>query len=149
MTSSSIFASPSSGKTYVITTTSPSSERYKNQGEWSYSSPIGKPAEPLPSETTHNFQQFEKNQSLVAGAVSRQCNIFAVLERTGNIFYLPLTGHSGGGIYSAVETPIKLKSSLCEQDRPSHRCLRFDPLGTSLYAADATGWIIVTTFGQG
>ena len=149
MTSSSIFASPSSGKTYVVTTTSPSSERYKNQGEWSYSSPIGKPAEPLPPEMTHNFEQFRKNQSLVAGAVSHQCNIFAVLERTGNIFFLPLTGHSEGGICSAVEIPIKLKSSLCKQDRPSPHCLRFDPLGTRLYAADATGRIIVFTFIEG
>lgn len=149
MTSSSIFTSTFSGKMYVITTTSPSSERHKNMGEWSYSSPIGKPSENLPPDTTHNFEQFRKNQSLVAGAVSRQCNIFAVLERTGNIFLLPLTGHSRGGIYSEVEKPIKLESALYKQDRPSPLCLRFDPMGTRLYAVDAKGKIIVTTFGEG
>lgn len=136
---------------YLIATTSPSSERYKNGGEWSYSCPVGKPDEPLPQAVIHNFEQFGKHQSLVAGAVSRQCNIFAVLERSGNIFFLPLTGHSEGGIHSKVKTPTKPKVSLCEQKqgRSSPLCLRFDPTGTRLFAVDATGRIIVTTFKEG
>lgn len=130
---------------YVVTTTSPSSERFKNGGEWPYSSPIGKPSESLPSDTIHNFEQFQKHQALKAGAVSQKCNIFAVLEQNGNISFLPLTGHSKGGIHSD-ETPIRLEISLCEQDRPSPLCLRFDPTGTRLYAVDAKGKIIITTF---
>ncbi|MCJ1461908.1 hypothetical protein MMC07_000507 [Pseudocyphellaria aurata] len=148
VTSSSVFTSPSSGERYVITTTSPSSERYKNGGEWPYSAPIGRPSESLPPDITHSFQQFRKQQALVAGAVSQQCNIFAVLEKTGNIFYVPLSAHSGGGIHSKIEKPIKLKGSLCKQDRPSPDCLRFDPAGTRLYAVDATGKITITTFSE-
>lgn len=131
---------------YLITTTSPSSERSKNGGEWPYACPVSKPNEPFPQAMIHNFEQFAKHQALVAGAVSRQCNIFAVLERTGNIFFLQLTGHSDGGIHSKVQTPIKLKVSLCKQVRSSPLCIRFDPSGTRLYAVDATGRIIVSTF---
>lgn len=143
VTSSSIFTSPSSGRMYVLTTTSPSSERSRNGGEWSYSSPVGRS---LPPENIHNFEQFGNHQSLAAGTVSRRCKIFAVLEKTGRIFFLPLTGHSKGGIHSEVENPIRIESSLCKQHRSSPHCLRFDPTGTHLYAVDAKGKIIVATF---
>jgi len=71
-----------------------------------------------------------------------------VLEKSGKILILPLTGHEDGGICSRDEASRTLRDSLCESKsmRATASCLRFDASGERLHAVDPEGKLIVVGF---
>ena len=159
MTSASIYKSPSR-RLYVLCSTAPSTERWRNKGEWSFIVPL-----PLPSQTTpptqitqppkstiHNFEQFEQHRALFGGCVSSRHNIFAVLEKTGRVSVLSLDAHEISGVHSAQDNAELLSTStltlLCEQKRSGTSRLRFEPeaKGGRLIAVDVRGKVVVTEF---
>ncbi|KAL2047571.1 hypothetical protein N7G274_000612 [Stereocaulon virgatum] len=159
ITSISIYKSPSQ-RFYILCTTAPSSERWRNKGEWSFIIPLPlRPPATLPTQlihptdnNIHNFEQFEKHRALLGGCVSIEHSVFAVLEKTGKISLLSLDPHSRGGVYSAQDNAELLSTSastsLCEQKRSGTSAMRFEPEaeGGRLIAVDARGKIVVTKF---
>ncbi len=145
ITSASTFKGPS-GTTYVACTTSPSSERYRNDGEWSFILPLSYTEGPRlrpPNPPCHDLGQF--THALTVGCVSKKHHVLAVLEDSGKISILSLMGHEEGGICGEGDAE-RLSEALCKQEKPSTSCLRFDPDGERLFAVDPRGKIIITDF---
>ena len=153
ITSMSFFTSPT-GTYYICCTTSPSSERFRNGGEWSFVLPVPSLGYPLPQHVVRPFHQFGRDITpLVAGSVSSSGCIFAVLETTGKIHLLPLIAHEGGGIQGSTDASIiSLGVKMKEQSDSAlstRSSLRFDPSGTKLYAVDTTGQILMVDLVRG
>ena len=147
ITSASTFQGPS-GLTYLACTTSPSSERYRNGGEWPFISPLSYRRGPElrpPNAPFHNLEQFKEHHALTVGCVSTKHNVLAVLEGSGKISILSLKSHEDGGI-CGEEKAQRLSEALHRQEKPSTACLRFDPEGERLFAIDPKGKIIITDF---
>ncbi len=147
MTSATIYQSPAN-RLYVLCTSAPSSERWRHQGEWSFILPIARDSSRShihQGSNSHDFEQLEGHDPLLAGCSSTQHHIFTILETSGRLSTLPLDKHEDGGIYSPEDAEI-LPHSLCKQDRPLMDCLRFDPTGSCLFAVDPEGKIVVTEF---
>ena len=169
VTSTSIYISPSNN-IYLLCTTSPSSERHQNQGEWSFILPLpnlGKltapQLRPPYRDNIHNFEQFENHRAITAGAVSSRHNVFAVLEVNGRISLLPLKASAQGGI-CGVNTKNKMKDLdesrgsisytdtrvgmkiLDERLGGTGGCLSFTPDGEKLIAVDARGKVVIVDF---
>ena len=152
ITSTSIYTSPTSpmNRRYVLCTTSPSSERHYNSGEWSFSLPLPSPSSPTPrwrppSNIIHDFEQFQHHRPIRAGAVSDNHNIFAVLEDNGRISTLALTAGSPGGVCGLSDESKEL-TFLDKSIGAIGGCLRFTPDGERLVAADAKGKIVIAGF---
>ena len=148
VTSASMYIGPS-GRPYVLCTTAASTERWRNGGEWSFCSPVILPPSQVPEMAIHDLDQLGKQQTLIAGAVSSSASIFAVLEKTGRIYLLKLSGHEDGGVCGQVDPPQRLPASLSEFSRVSTQgttCLRFDPTGSIMYAISPKGRLIVVRF---
>ncbi|KAI4090549.1 MAG: hypothetical protein LQ344_004690 [Seirophora lacunosa] len=147
VTSAIIYKSRSE-QAYILCSTSASTERYKSKGDWSFTSPVTATNEDMPSTSVHEFVNLQAYRHLVAGAVSSVANIYAVLEKSGKIVILRLTGHEEGGICSRDEAPRKLRASLCGTRglRASASCLRFDPEGKRLFAVDPEGTLLIVRF---
>ncbi len=150
MTSAVTYMSPK-GQGYLLCTSSASTERFRTGGEWPFSSPIAPALEHAPSSSVQDFIALKDHRRLVAGAVSSATNTFAVLEKSGKILILQLTGHEDGGICSRNEAPKTLQDSLCElrSMRATASCLRFDASGERLYAIDPEGKLIIVAFTPG
>ena len=147
ITSSTTFKGPS-GTIYVACTTSPSSERYWNDGEWSFISPLSYRRGPElrpPNPPFHNLEQFREHRALTVGCVSRTHNVLATLEDSGKISILSLKNHERGGICGEDDAE-RLSEALHKHEKPSTSCLRFDPAGERLFAIDIKGKIIMTEF---
>ena len=148
ITSASTFKEPS-GNTYVACTTSPSSERWRNDGEWSFIVPLpftGGPRLRPTKPPCHDLEQFKKHRALTLGCVSKKHNVLAVLEDSGEISVLSLKSHEMGGICGEEGDAERLSQALCKQEKPSASCLQFDPDGERLFAIDPSGKIIITEF---
>ncbi|KAL9599701.1 MAG: hypothetical protein Q9219_003689 [cf. Caloplaca sp. 3 TL-2023] len=147
VTSAVIFHTPSK-RSYVLCSTSASTERFRSKGEWSFSALVTAGAEQSSHSSVHDFTDLTSYRQFVTGAVSGAANLYAVLEKTGKILILQLTGHEEGGIYTRNQAPVTLKVSLCSlrTSRASAACLKFDPSGKKLYAVDPGGKLAVTTF---
>ena len=147
ITSASTFTGPS-GAIYVACTTSPSSERWRNDGEWSFIVPLPFTRGPRlrpPNPPCHDLKQFGKHHALTLGCVSTKHNVLAVLERSGVISVLSLKSHETGGICGEGHAK-RLSEALFKQEKPSTSCLHFDPDGERLFAIDPKGKIIITEF---
>ena len=133
---------------YLFSTTSASTERFRSQGEWCFSSPVARANEQVPPQTVHDLTALQDHRQIVAGTISSVANKFVVLMKSGMVLVLSLTGHEEGGICSRKDAPDVLPVSLCElkSSRATPTCMRFDPSGTKLYAVDPEGKLIVVTF---
>ncbi|KAL8994326.1 MAG: hypothetical protein Q9169_005674 [Polycauliona sp. 2 TL-2023] len=147
LTSVAMYDSPSQ-QPYVFCTTSASTERYRSEGEWAFSSPVAPPNEQVPPKSVHDLTALQDHRQLVAGTVSSKANKFAVLTKLGKILILSLSSHEEGGICSLNEEPDILPLSLCalRSSRATPTCIRFDPEGTKLHAVDPEGKFIVVMF---
>lgn len=147
ITSATTFKGPS-GTIYVACTTSPSSERYRNDGEWPFISPLSHARGPElrpPNPPFHNLEQFKEHHALTVGCVTRKHDVLAVLEDSGEISILSLKNHEKGGICGEGNAE-RLSEALYKHEKPSTSCLRFDPAGERLFAIDTKGKIIMTDF---
>ena len=147
ITSASTFKGPS-GTIYVACTTSPSSERWRNDGEWSFIVPLPFTRGPRlrpPNPPCHDLEQFKKHHALTLGCVSTKHNVLAVLENLGKISILSLKSDEMGGICGEGDAE-RLSDALFKQEKPSTSCLQFDPDGERLFAIDPKGKIIITDF---
>ncbi|KAH0537561.1 hypothetical protein FGG08_005660 [Glutinoglossum americanum] len=144
ITSASLFTS-SSGRSYVLCTTSPT-QKYNVGREQSFISPVFLQSESLHLDLVHFLEPLNRRQGLIAGAALSHTNVIAVAERTGKIMVLPLTPHDGGGIHSDIREPLELNNSLFSEAGPPMNCLRFNPAGTHLYAIDVKGEVIIKRF---
>ena len=135
-----------SGNPYVLCTTSPSRERSKNNGEWSFVSPVGAGPAKVPPQLHHNLWRLRKAGAIIAGAVSPDGSIIALLEETGNILLMSLVAQEGGGL-SALE-PITLDATLKRQTSASPTALRFCEVERRLclLAVDPEGTVIRLDF---
>ncbi|KAL8648296.1 MAG: hypothetical protein Q9210_005071 [Variospora velana] len=145
---SAVIYNSRSKQSYILCSTSASTERYVSKGEWPFASPVTATGEEAPSTSVHDFDTLQNYRYLIAGAVSSLANIYAILEKTGQIVILRLTGHEEGGICSRDEAPHKVKASLCGTNSPraSTSCMQFDPSGERLFAVDPEGTLLVVTF---
>ncbi|KAL8668386.1 MAG: hypothetical protein Q9168_006984 [Polycauliona sp. 1 TL-2023] len=147
LTSVAIYQSPSQ-QPYIFCTTSASTERFRSEGEWPFTSPVSLRNEQVPRKAVHDLTALQDHRQLAAGAVSSITNKFVVLTKSGKIMILSLSGHEEGGICSEDNAPDILPVSLCalKSSRATPTCLRFDPTGTKLYAVDPEGKLIIVAF---
>ena len=145
----SFFTSPSN-TSYLLCTTSPSSERYRNGGEWSFVVPIPSRGYTVPAYLKRPLRQFGERSQLLTGAVSRTAKIFSILDVTGEIKVLSLVAHENGGICGVDDGPHILScgalKTLNTNPFASHACLRFDHSGLNLFAVDRTGIVVAVDF---
>lgn len=105
----------------------------------------------MPSSSVRDFISLKNHRQLVAGAVASATSTFAVLEKSGKILILLLTGHEDGGICNCYETPSILGDSLSESGsmRATASCFGFDASGEKLYVINLDGKLIALAFTPG
>src|SRR5204863_6294337 len=97
-------------KPYVLSTTWPSNQRWLNDGEWTFISPVGSEPAKVPPRLVQDICQLQKANAILAGAVSPRGNIIALLEITGTTYLLPLRSDAEG--LACTATPIFLGGKL-------------------------------------
>ena len=148
VTSVSLYTSPSQ-RSYVLCTTAPSTERWRNQGEWPFSLPLPDhfaPNSRPPEDAIHNFEQFKGLAALRTGTASGRHHIFAVLDEAGRLSLLPLAANGIGGVEGCESGAVTLVEKLEKQQRVLGCCLRFDEKGERLFAVDIRGRVVVVEF---
>ena len=140
-TSATLFQTVS-GNPYVLCTTSPSRERSKNNGEWSFVSAVGAGPARVPPQLEHNLWRLRKAKAIIAGAASPDGSVIALLEETGRILLMPLVAQEGGGLSSL--DPITLDVPLKSQKSASPTALRFCEVERRLclLAVDPEGTVV-------
>ncbi|KAH8679923.1 hypothetical protein BGZ60DRAFT_561433 [Tricladium varicosporioides] len=93
--SASLFKSPR-GSVYMLCTTSPSSRRQENGGEWPFICPVPWGPTKMPPEFEHTFNMLRNSEAIVAGAISPDGKIVAMLEDNGALMLFPLTAKDSG-----------------------------------------------------
>ena len=141
VTSASLFHA-SSANSYILCTTSPSSERSRYGGEWSYISPVIPLPATIPAQLDHSLWRLRECKAILTGAVSPSSNLIALLEETGRVLLMPLVAEASGGLSS--EDPVFLDVGLAEQQKASSTSLRFCQVGQNLclVGVDTKGKII-------
>ncbi|MCJ1283639.1 hypothetical protein MMC26_002970 [Xylographa opegraphella] len=131
---------------YVLCTTSPSRERSKNNGEWSFVSAVGAGPALVPPQLDHHLWRLRKAKAILAGAASPDGSVIALLEESGNVLLMPLVAQDGGGLASL--DPITLDSKLKSQKSASPTALRFciRERRLCLLAVDPDGTVIKLLF---
>ncbi|MCJ1436360.1 hypothetical protein MMC27_005739 [Xylographa pallens] len=144
-TSATLFQTVSANP-YVLCTTSPSRERSANNGEWSFVSPVGAGPAQVPQQLDHHLWRLQNAKAIIAGAVSPDGSVIALLEETGRILLMPLVAQEGGGL-SALD-PIALDKRLRSQKSASPTALRFCMVERRLclVAVDPDGTVIRLPF---
>jgi hypothetical protein len=151
MLSAAIFHSPSN-RPYVLCTTSPSDERWKHGGEWSFISAVADSPASVPPNLQFDFCQLGKHEKgIVAGAGSSDGKVVALLNQKGQIKLFSLNAKTDGGLYSALEEPVVLEKRLAAQTVVSRGCLRFQSQDGRLFlfAVDLQGKVIRKEIGAG
>ena len=151
VTSARLFYSPSS-RPYILSTTSPSNERFRNGGEWTYISPVSDTPSRVPKELDQNLWRLHDARAILTGAATPNGDVVALLEERGKVLLFPLGPGKGGGLVNFQE-PIKLDKELSKQQKASTTSLRFCAKGENrqlhLYAIDTKGRVIWKSFDQG
>jgi hypothetical protein len=136
---------------YILCTTSPSTEREVDGGEWSFIAPLSIPFATWANERAyHCLKQVQGTNSphlhIHASAISPQGNFVALLDSNGHICLIPIRSRKGGGMVSNdFEKPIEVKESL-ERNEGCMAALRFNPPGTKLYGINWNGHVVVVQF---
>jgi len=152
VTSARLFYSPSSHP-YILSTTSPSTERVRNGGEWTYISPVSDTPSLVPKELDQDLCQLGTAGAILTGAASAYGDVVALLEETGTVLLFPLMpGKNGGLTLAHPQQPIKLDKKLSRQEKVSTTSLRFCAKGRDrqlhLYAIDTKGKVVWKSFNQ-
>ena len=145
MTSAAMFSTPSQ-KPYILCTTSPSTERSRNDGEWSFISAVADSTALVPKKLTHSLYALQRDQEMTAGAASPRGDAIALLDKDGFLTLFPLAAEQDRGLHSEGK-PIVLKERLSTQIGSSATCLRFHVLPATdelwLYALDCEGKLVI------
>jgi hypothetical protein len=152
VTSAHLFYS-SSSRPYILSTTSPSTERVRNGGEWTYISPVFDTPSRVPEGLDQDLWQLGNAGAILTGAVTARGDVIALLEETGTVFLFPLIASRSGGLAPAQsQQPIKLDKKLSNQEKASTTSLRFCAKGRNrqlhLYAIDTNGKVVWKSFNQ-
>ena len=135
----------------MLCTTDSSSERHKNGGEWSFLSPVGVGSTIMPPGLETNLFQYRNTQGILAGAVSFDGSVVALLEGSGKIIMLPVNANTHGGL-GTYGSPTILECTLSNHARRkkvSPTCLRFckSERGQYLVAVDVKGNVVSKRIG--
>jgi hypothetical protein len=118
-------------------------------GEWPFISPVGTFPAQVPEGLEHHFFILGQSTAMVAGAVSAEGNLAAMLAQSGDLIITPLTGGRDGGVGPSSSFPYP--RLLCEQQNPkgSTTSLRFVTQNdqTLLLVADISGKLVKVTLG--
>jgi hypothetical protein len=151
VTSVHLFYSPSS-RPYILSTTSPSNERVRNGGEWTYISPVSDTPSRVPEELSQDLLRLRNARAILTGAATPNGDVVALLEERGEVLLFPLGPGNSGGLVNFQE-PIKLEKELSKQQKASTTSLRFCAKGPNrqlhLYAIDTKGRVVWKSFDQG
>lgn len=147
VTSAIIYKSPNR-QSYVLCSTSASTERYRSGGEWPFISPISIGDGQVPQSAVHDLVAMKNRRQLIAGAASSKANIYAMLDKSGKVLILQLASHEDGGIHTRDVSPVTLPASLSgfRGSSASSTCLRFDTTGEKLYGVDPQGNLLIASF---
>jgi hypothetical protein len=132
-------------------TTSPSTRRNQNGGEWPFISPVHLSPVKVPEQLEHSFLALGKSPPAIAGAVSAHGNLVAMLENTGKLILCSLAPSSKGGICPSG-TPVILNKMLSQHKNSlmSTTSMRFHldkgKMHLHLYAVDIKGKVIRKSF---
>jgi hypothetical protein len=152
VTSAHLFYSPSSHP-YILSTTSPSTERVRNGGEWTYISPVFDTPSRVPEGLDQNLCQLGNAGTILTGAATAHGDVIALLEETGTVLLFPLmAGEDGRLVPAHLPELIKLDKKLSSQEKASTSSLRFCAKGRDrqlhLFAIDTKGKVIWKSFNQ-
>lgn len=151
VTSAHLFYSPSS-RPYILSTTSPSNERFPNGGEWTYISPVSDIPSRVPKELNLDLLRLYNAKAILTGAATPNGDVVALLEERGKVLLFPLAPGKDGGLMN-LQDPITLSMELCKQQKASATSLRFCEKGTNrqvhLYAIDTKGRVVHKSFDRG
>jgi hypothetical protein len=151
VTSAHLFYSPSSHP-YILSTTSPSTERVRNGGEWTYISPVFDTPSRVPEGLDQDLCQLGNAGTILTGAATAHGDAIALLEETGTVLLFPLMAGKNGGLVPYLQKPIKLDKKLSSQEKASTSSLRFCARGGNgqlhLYAIDTKGKVVWKSFNQ-
>jgi hypothetical protein len=153
--SSAILFNTALSHPYVFCTTCPSFERVINQGEWSFISPVGSAPIRVNDSLVHDLTRLRKSGPILAGAVSPQGSVLALVEYRGSnqarLVIIPVISEEAGGL-SALE-PIVLDEGILaiqyhERTKISPTAVRFHETekGFCLVAVDTQGKVIKKEF---
>jgi hypothetical protein len=150
ITSATAWMSPAQ-RPYVLCTTSPSTERDVDGGEWTFIAPLSMPFAPWATERAyHCLRQVQGDDSrhlhIHASAISPQGNLVALLDSKGRICLIPIRARRGGGMVSNDDVPpVEVKPAL-GRNEDLMAGIRFNLLGTKLYAINWNGEVLVISF---
>jgi len=124
-------------------------------GEWPFISPVGIFPAQVPKGLEHPFTDLGHSTAMVAGAVSAEGNLAAMLAQSGDLIITPLTGDCDGGVRPSPSRRFVYSGLLCERQNSlgSTTSLRFVPQNgqtqneqTLLYVADISGKLVRIAF---
>ena len=152
VTSAHLFYSLSS-RPYILSTTSPSTERFRTGGEWTYISPVFDTPSRVLEGLDQNLLQLDTAGAILTGAASARGDVIALVEQTGAVWLFPLMASKNGGLEpSDSQQPIKLDKKLSSQEKASMTSLRFCAKGKNgqfhLYAIDTNGKVVWKNLNQ-
>jgi hypothetical protein len=134
----------------VFCTTVPSDRRHENGGEWPFISPVHLGPATVPEQLEHAFFGLKKSAPMIAGAVSADGRIAAMLESSGTLILHALEPSENGGICPSGQ-PVVFKKVLGKHNNAllSNTSIRFhfneDSKRLCLFAVDIEGRIFRNT----
>jgi hypothetical protein len=133
----------------MFVTTSPSSQRKLNYGEWSFITPICRPLPTYQDDAMHCLYsaQHIDYRSMMCSAVAPQGNAVAFVSQCGEICVTPLEPIDNGGIRTADGALAELNKSLRSLETAHEAAIRFTGDGRQLIAVDTRGTLLVASCG--
>ena len=130
----------------MLCTTSPGSERGRDEGCWSFVPPASDPFPRYEALAFHCFTQVQHKKyfTLHDGAVSNSGNLVALVSKTGEICLVPLKANPFDGFWSVPRSdPIPIRHKLTRNDSVFMVALRFNTDDSKLVGVDHTGKVVI------
>lgn len=132
----------------MIVTTSPSTQRKENGGEWSFIAPMKIPFPLHQDNAMHCLMdaQHGKFMSIVDCAVAKKGNAIALLGTRGKICVLGLRALDNGGIGASDDALEELEKEVKISGHLQEATLSFTDDDKKLVALDIQGKLVVAEF---
>jgi hypothetical protein len=134
----------------MFITTSPSSQRRLNHGEWSFITPICRPLPTYQDDAMHCLYQAQHldYRSMMCSAVAPRGNAAAFVSQCGEICTIPLERIHNGGIRTSDGPVVELNKSLRSLETSDEAAVRFSEDGSRLIAVDTRGTLLIASCGE-